>query len=682
MKYFKTQVLKNYLYLITVSLLLEIIFRLITNLPIFNYSLIRIFLANSLISIIIAYISSFFKKKINFIICTIYLLVISIYGLLQLAFNNYIGVYISFNTSSQLGAVKDYIIDFIKAIKPNYYLILLPLVIAIISKILLSKIGFKKEVALSKERDIYQNIITLAGVIILLIVFGRSYTFLLKDNYSTDNYQAVSNRDLFINIPNSGLFVKEFGIATYGFQDLKNKILKKESNVYSYEDFASANIMPTNREFDDTLWEMLIEEETKDKYNNLNKYYINKVIDDKNEKTAIFENKNLIIIMMESVNDIIYNEKYFPNFYKMASEGWYFENNYSPRNSCATGNNEFSALTGLYTVYNTCSANTYRNNEYYQALFNLFNKKGYYTSSYHNYNENYYYRSIIHPNMGSQKYYGVQDLNIKWSNKYGDWADDVDLMKAYLKLLIENKDDKKFMSFITTVSSHNPYAISTDFGDRYLDMTKDTDFPKDLRRYYSKLKVLDEALGVLLNSLEEEKLLDDTVILLFGDHYPYALDTKTLKNVMTRDLDDYEIDKTPLVIYNPRLKSEVFDYYTSYINFTPTLANLFNLDYDPRLYAGEDMFNSNFSNTVIFADSSWKNKLAYYNASVGGITYYTDFKYSEEEIKNINYKIFDKLNSSTQSIKNNYFKYLHDKLQEISLIQKDEDILSKGENIN
>ena len=82
----------------------------------------------------------------------------------------------------------------------------------------------------------------------------------------------------------------------------------------------------------------------------------------------MFEGKNLIVVMMESVNDIFINPELYPNFYKMLSEGWYFENNYSPRNSCATMNNEFSAMTSIYSIYNTCTASKYKNNTYLDGL--------------------------------------------------------------------------------------------------------------------------------------------------------------------------------------------------------------------------------------------------------------------------------------------------------------------------
>ena len=124
---------------------------------------------------------------------------------------------------------------------------------------------------------------------------------------------------------------------------------------------------------------------------------------------------------MESVNEIIINPDLYPNFYKMYSEGIRFTNNYSPRNSCATGNNEFSAMTGLYSIQNNCTANIYRNNTYSTSIFNLFNAAGYKTTSMHDYTEYYYYRSTIHQNMGSMQYYGVEDLGIEYYNEYKNW---------------------------------------------------------------------------------------------------------------------------------------------------------------------------------------------------------------------------------------------------------------------
>ena len=105
---------------------------------------------------------------------------------------------------------------------------------------------------------------------------------------------------------------------------------------------------------------------------------------------------------------------------------------------------------------------------------------------------------------------------------------------------------------------------------------------------------MDNALGILLERLKVAGKLDDTVIVLFGDHYPYGLKDATINEILDYDLNDYESERTPLVIYNSEITHTEIDKYTSYVNLTPTIANLFNLDYDPRLYMGSDVLSDEY----------------------------------------------------------------------------------------
>ena len=100
------------------------------------------------------------------------------------------------------------------------------------------------------------------------------------------------------------------------------------------------------------------------------------------------------------------------------------------------------------------------------------------------------------------------------------------------------------------------------------------------------------------------------------------------------------------------------DKYTSYVNLTPTIANLFNLDYDPRLYMGSDILSDEYLNVVAFADGSWKNDLAYYNAATNEITYYVEDSYTIDEIRAINETITNKMGISSLIIENDYYTYL------------------------
>jgi phosphoglycerol transferase MdoB-like AlkP superfamily enzyme len=368
--------------------------------------------------------------------------------------------------------------------------------------------------------------------------------------------------------------------------------------------------------------------------------------------------------MLESVNDVFINEKDYPNFYKMYKNGWSFQNNYSPRNSCSTGNNEMSGMVGIYSIYNTCTTNDYKDNTYPISIFNLFNNKNYYTFSAHNYTEHYYSRRTIHANMGSQKYYGVEDLNIPYSNEYKDWSSDEDFMTEILKILDSNPEGK-FMTWLTTVSSHQPYGYSSKEGDKYLELFEKENIPDELKRYKSKLKILDNALGILIRGLEEKGILDDTVIVMYGDHYPYGLPTDMLNKVLYYDTSkDYEAERVPFVIYNTSLKPKVIRNYTSYINIVPTVANLFDLDYDPRLYMGTDIFSEDYNSLTVFADGSWKNEKAFYNAAEANIKYYSSEEYTVEELQKINTDINLKIEMSALAIKNNYYAYLQSKLEE------------------
>lgn len=650
---------KNFIILFIFLFVIEVMFKALGSNPIFDASLVRILISTSIIAVFFSFIEIFCHKVVNIVINFILVGAATIYSLAQLGFENFLGVYISLGASSQLGAVIDYIREYLLSFKWQFWLILIPLVILIVYYIFFDKKIFKELPKLSKELRIKNNLIKTFIFIGIILLLDLAYYGTLKISFMQNKLQTISNSELIKNPSVPSIAIKQFGSVAYGLLDVKNYFFPSEDSELSisYEK-QEREITDYSRHIDDTAWEKLIEVETNKTYQNLNNYFISQHITDKNEYTGIFKDKNVIMIMMESVGELIINEEYFPNFYKLYNEGWAWTNNYSPRNSCATGNNEMSGMVSLYTIYNSCTANKYKNNTYFESIFNVFKNGGYQTSSMHNYTESYYSRSKIHENMGSEIYYGVEDLGLDYTWVYKEWPSDEEFIDVALDIILGSNTDKPFMTWLTTVTSHQPYGVSSEFGDLYLDKFKDSGLPKDIQRYYSKLTVLDNALGLLLEKLEAAGELEDTVIVLYGDHYPYGLSKSTLRKVIDYDLNDYETERTPFVIYNSELEAKKFDEYTSYMNILPTVANLFDLDYDPRLYMGTDLMSSDYESLVVFADGSWKNELAYYNASTGNIKYFSEFEYTTDEIKNINEKVNLKIKMSTLAIKNNYFGYL------------------------
>lgn len=682
-KYINKNIILNTIINFTFMILIEIIFKIVNFFNLIDISSIRIILGSFIISFIISSIEYFIPKKLHKYINILFIFICSFYSWLETGFNNFIGVYMSFGTSSQLGAVIDYIREFVLSFKWYYYFTMLPFILIILYYIFFDKkIKNKYKINISKNNYKLLNKTMFVKKILLsfmlLNIISSLYLITVFVPFMQNKLQVVKTKDLLINPSVPSITVKQYGIVGFGILDVKHYLFPtNESYEYNIDNEKKHNNnLNKTRKFDDTKWEELINNETNTTLNTLNKYFINNKITDENEYTGLYKDKNLIVIMMESVNDIIINKEDYPNFYKLYSEGWHWENNYSPRNSCSTGNNEMSGMTSLYSIYNTCTANIYKDNTYFESIFNLFNKNNYYTFSAHDYSEHYYYRHIIHSNMGSQKYYGVEELGIDYSSQYKNWASDEDFMKV-VNDIIKNVDSDKFMAWLTTVSSHQPYYYSSIEGDKYLSLYDNLDLKIDLKRYKSKLKILDNALGILIDGLTASGKLDDTVIVLFGDHYPYGLSTNTINSVLNYDTGvDYESERVPFVIYNSKMKPKVFKEYTSYVNILPTVANLFGLNYDPRLYMGTDLLSKDYKSLVVFADGSWKNEYAYYNASKSDIEYFTDKTYSIEELQQINNNISNKINMSSLAIKNNYFNYLYSSLNGIKYNTETEDVTS------
>ena len=646
--------------ILTLSLFAEeIIFRIIGESHVFTFGTLRILVEVVIISGLLSFLINLCKHSIaKKILMGIVIFAGAFYTCFQLGFNSFIGVFASLNASSQLDEVSDYVKDFFASFRPEYFLTVIPFVLYIIGLIIFRK---KK---LDRSKVWKTAIATLVIEVISISLYAASILVPGLQN----KLQLISNKDLFKTASNPSITVDQYGTFGFLFLDLKAYLFPTELEDTAVEDIidrSNEEITDNSRVINDTFWKQVIAEEDNQALKEIDTYLINQNITDKNDMTGIFKDKNVIFILGESVNDIMYEyPEYYPNFAKMLEHSYFYENNYSPRNSCATLNNEFSGMTSLYSIVNTCTASTYKTNVYPYSIFNIYNNAGYVTFSAHDYTEAYYPRPTVHKNMGSGEYYNVQKLGISYSNEYRNWANDDEFFASVLKIIDKKTtNNEHFMTWLTTVSSHQPYSQESIQGDKYYSMTNGTGFPSDVRRYMSKLKIVDNAIGILLEGLEERGILDDTVIVFYGDHYPYGISKDNLNKVLSYDTkSDMNAEQVPFLIYNPSIEGVKKEEYTTYVNILPTLANMFGLDYDPRYYVGEDLFSEDYQSIVVFADGSWKNEIAYYNASKNDIKFYTDKQYTAEEIANINKKVQAKISYSNKIVKNDYFNDLNNKL--------------------
>lgn len=632
-----------------------------------GYGILRVAISSMILAILISLITSYFNKTISKIIKLIFAFIIFFYTFVEVGMYNFIGFYMGIGNGEQGTKITSYIADFFRSLRPTYYLLLIPFILLLIYYIFIDKKLLKfEEKKKSKRVGIKKLVPTISSVVLIISLTMFYYSTLVLPSMQ-NKLQTISNESLFKYPENSNLSVSQFGVLVYGLTDINSFIFDisgdDENIILTTNSNKNEEITDLTRHIDDTAWNTLIKNEKNGTYNKLNKYFINRNITSKNEYTGIFKDKNLIVILLESVNEIAINKEFFPNIYKIYSEGISFQNNYSPRNNCSTGNNEMSVMTSLYSVNNVCTANKYKRNVYPEAIFNVFKTHGYSTTSYHSYTDKYYSRHTIHPNMGSTKFYGVEDLGMDYSTIYEEWPSDLTFFETSMPYFIK---DEKFLAFMTTVTTHQTYNVPSTLGDKYVDLFENTNYSTTVKRYLSKMIELDKALGYMLEELEKNGKLENTVIALFADHYPYGLTNAQINTVLDYDVNvRMEVDRTPMVIYNSEIEPIKIEKYTSLVDLLPTLLNMFDINYDPRLYIGNDIMDKDYKGRVAFVDGSWQDNIGFYRATNGKFTETNDEgkTYTTEELMEINTEISNEQKMSRLAIKNNYFKYLFEGLE-------------------
>ena len=364
----------------------------------------------------------------------------------------------------------------------------------------------------------------------------------------------------------------------------------KEPVVYDYNayvDFAS-----------------LIENENNPTTKKMHEYFGSLEPTMQNEYTGYFEGKNLIFMSVEAFCPYAIDKDFTPTLYKLANEGFVFNNFYQPYWSLSTTGGEFANMTGVIPEWiNDGNSFTVSEDKYMPySLGNLLGNMGYSCKAYHNSTYDFYERDKTHPNLGYD-YKGVGNgLNVNLNF----WpASDLEMMEVTLpEIIAESKETGvPFHTYYMTVSGHCNY----NWGGNYMSKkNKDAavaaypDASTEVQAYMACNLEFEYACKYILEELEKEGILEDTVICFTADHYPYAMSEGTVDyykelsgiDDTTRSISRY---KNSLILYCASMDEPVIVDTPCYsVDIVPTLDNLFNVKYDSRLYSGRDIFATNY----------------------------------------------------------------------------------------
>ena len=183
-------------------------------------------------------------------------------------------------------------------------------------------------------------------------------------------------------------------------------------------------------------------------------------------------------------------------------------------------------------------------------------------------------------------------------------------------------DEERFMVYMLTVSGHLNYSREENAqADKHYAQVADLPYSEAVKCYLASQLELEKAMESLLDQLEAAGKLEDTVIVLSADHYPYGLTDEEYSELYGHPVDPvFEIYENGLILWSADLEEPVHvDKYCSSLDVMPTLANLFGLEYDSRLMAGRDIL-SDTPGLVIFSNYSFLTDQGAYDSTTDVFT--------------------------------------------------------------
>ncbi len=294
----------------------------------------------------------------------------------------------------------------------------------------------------------------------------------------------------------------------------------------------------------------------------------------KNDFTGLAKDKNILIIQVESLQNAVIGKTYkgkeiTPNLNKLLKKSIYFTDYFELIGFGNSSDSEYVSLNSCYSNLKNGAYVDYSGTEVL-GLPKIAFDKGYKTISMHGNSGEYYERREHHPEIGFETSYFGEEF--EQDEVFGMGLADKSFFRQAAPIIEKNKDDK-WLAFLITISCHVPYYMPDDY------VVFDNDKRTNFDRYLDAVHYSDEAIGEFLSDLEARGLLENTVVVIYGDHHALSVrdgaSVKQLNDFLGYAFDYDEMLKIPLILYSPDFKEPILCENTgSQLDFMPTMLNL------------------------------------------------------------------------------------------------------------
>ena len=648
MKKYRLKKFNVILFTFIILMFLEISFRILTNVTIFNISFLYVTLYNIFVSLLISFLVTWGNNKFNEVIYYVTIFIICFIYALQLCIYKMFGFYFDLSLLSATDQVVSFAGDGLKLILENIVgvmVLFLPFIILFI---------FIKRISIHKN-EVKINIIKLISLVVVYLVFiGTLYI----------NGDGINSaKELYFNVSNNELNIRKFGVLNAFRIDVKRSIFGFDVKLDIPDDYVDPDKDDDEGDeveivYDynnlDIDFDSLIASETDSTVSMMHEYFKNESGTLQNEYTKYFEGKNLILFMAESFNEIAVREDITPTLYKLVNSGFKFNNFYTPTISSTIGG-EFQELTGLVAASGFLSPWKSGENYYPFGIATAFQNLGYNTYAYHNHTYTFQSRHKYLAALGFDNYMGCRN-GLENEINCNQWPEsDVEMIEATFDDYITSENP--FMVYYVTVSGHGDYGFDySAMARKHKDDVANLNYSEKPLSYLAAQIELDQALELLIKKLDEAGELEDTVIALVGDHYPYYLSLDEVNEIASYEKDSVvEINRSNFILWNSEMETVEIEKIGSQIDVLPTIYNLFGVEYDSRLIIGKDILSTE-PGLAIFGNSSWVSDKGTYFASSGEFVSKDGSEVDSEYVKYMNNVVSNKITMSRYIMKYDYYR--------------------------
>ncbi|MHC2833382.1 LTA synthase family protein [Bacillus sp. F9_6S_D1_P_5] len=328
--------------------------------------------------------------------------------------------------------------------------------------------------------------------------------------------------------------------------------------------------------------------------------------------------KNVIVVTLESLQTFLIGasvngQEVTPFLNEFINESYYFDNFFHQTGQGKTSDSEFLIDTSLYPLNRGAVFFTHGNNDY-TATPEILRQQGYFTSVFHANNATFWNRNIMYSALGYDRYYNELDYKItpethlNWGLKDIEYFDQsVDMLKTV---------DQPFYARFLTLTNHYPFTYDED--TKFIEPYNSGNGVFD--RYIVTARYLDESIKRFIERLKAEGMYDDSIIVLYGDHYGISeKHNRAMAQFLEKDqiteFDTLNLQRTPLYIHMPgQTEGQTISKPTGQIDMKPTILNLLGIDTTNDIRFGHDMFSNEYTGFVVLRDGSFiTDKYAYTN---------------------------------------------------------------------